>query len=274
MIFDLHTHTTSSNDGHNTPEEMCEAAIAAGIEVLAFTEHWDAFEKYNAGMLDDDGGYVPFREDDLRRHFFAAREKYAGKIKLLYGIELGEPNVKKNDAYELLLRQNFDMVLGSVHNIDGDTDIIPLDYTRTPVSEMMGQYLARVYETTKLGLADTVSHLDYPLRYIPMAEGEKRTMMPYKEQAHEILREAAAKGIALEINGAGLVKATKCVGPERWIIEDYLSLGGEYITYGSDAHFTHRLLNGYAQSMALAMEAGVKYGVYFEGRRPHPFKLA
>lgn len=46
MIIDLHTHSTAS-DGTDSPAELVAAAVAAGVEVLAITDHdttagWDA----------------------------------------------------------------------------------------------------------------------------------------------------------------------------------------------------------------------------------------
>ena len=45
MRIDLHTHTTAS-DGTDTPAELVRAAAAAGLDVLAITDHdttagWD-----------------------------------------------------------------------------------------------------------------------------------------------------------------------------------------------------------------------------------------
>jgi predicted metal-dependent phosphoesterase TrpH len=45
-VIDLHSHTTES-DGTSTPAELVQAAIAAGLEALAVTDH-DTFNGYNA----------------------------------------------------------------------------------------------------------------------------------------------------------------------------------------------------------------------------------
>lgn len=38
---DYHVHSTISPDAKGTMEEMCNAAIAAGIEEIAFTDHYE-----------------------------------------------------------------------------------------------------------------------------------------------------------------------------------------------------------------------------------------
>ncbi|MBV9592350.1 MAG: PHP domain-containing protein [Actinobacteria bacterium] len=48
MVIDLHTHSTAS-DGTDTPEQLVQAAAAAGVDVLAITDHdttagWDPAE--------------------------------------------------------------------------------------------------------------------------------------------------------------------------------------------------------------------------------------
>ena len=40
-MFDYHMHTTVSYDGHNTPEEMAQAAVTAGLREICFTDHLD-----------------------------------------------------------------------------------------------------------------------------------------------------------------------------------------------------------------------------------------
>ena len=42
MIQDLHSHTYYSFCGADTPEEVVEAAIVGGIEVLGITDHTTA----------------------------------------------------------------------------------------------------------------------------------------------------------------------------------------------------------------------------------------
>ena len=40
---DYHVHSTISPDAKGTMEEMCNAAIAAGIEEIAFTDHYEFY---------------------------------------------------------------------------------------------------------------------------------------------------------------------------------------------------------------------------------------
>lgn len=52
-MIDCHTHTCNSPDAENTVSELCEQAIALGLDVLAITEHCEVnrFIALNTTML-------------------------------------------------------------------------------------------------------------------------------------------------------------------------------------------------------------------------------
>ena len=51
MRIDLHTHSTAS-DGTDTPAELVAGAAAAGLDVVALTDHWHRSEAPStAGLL-------------------------------------------------------------------------------------------------------------------------------------------------------------------------------------------------------------------------------
>ena len=41
MKADVHMHSAFSNDSETRPEDMVEAAIAKGLEIICFTDHYD-----------------------------------------------------------------------------------------------------------------------------------------------------------------------------------------------------------------------------------------
>ena len=40
-LADYHTHSTCSDDGHNTMTEMAAAALSAGLHEICLTDHLD-----------------------------------------------------------------------------------------------------------------------------------------------------------------------------------------------------------------------------------------
>ena len=101
---DLHTHTTAS-DGHNTIEEMAEAAKKMGYEYLAITDHSKS-QAVARGLT----------EDRLLEHIKAIR-KASGKIKgitLLAGSEVDILADGRLD-YEDAILAELDIVIASPH---------------------------------------------------------------------------------------------------------------------------------------------------------------
>jgi histidinol phosphatase-like PHP family hydrolase len=98
MIQDLHSHTYYSFCGKDKPEEIIEAAIAGGIELFGISDHAHGvghgkIEVYHAasdGVAFSDYGRMLTRYYD---HICLLKHKYAGKIKILSGIEI---NTQKN----------------------------------------------------------------------------------------------------------------------------------------------------------------------------------
>lgn len=93
MIQDLHSHTYYSFCGADTPEQVVEAAISGGIELLGITDHnygvgyarTDVFTSGTSEIIDD-------YQRTLKRyydHMNLIKQKYKDKIKILCGIEIG-----------------------------------------------------------------------------------------------------------------------------------------------------------------------------------------
>jgi len=223
-----------------------------------------------------EGGRAFFGEETYRTEFFSAKEKYGKKLKLLYGIELGQPSQNPEGSRDLLSRQNFDTVNGSVHNSSDDADLIDLLSDCRNLSEVGGiirEYLGVCRALVDFGGINVLCHFDYPLRYIPDFDGFERTLFPYRDEIADILRTAIDKGMALELNTAGLKKLTRAVNPEPWIIKLFKDLGGACVAIGSDAHHALDIGFGIDQAAELAKSCGITLGAYFEDGSPRAFKL-
>lgn len=74
MIMDLHNHTTYSYDGSNTPEEIIENAIAHNLDIVGICDHQFSVRE---------------RLTEYIRHIRLCRDKYAGRIRVMCGLEIG-----------------------------------------------------------------------------------------------------------------------------------------------------------------------------------------
>lgn len=109
MIQDLHSHTYYSFCGQDKPEEIVEAAIAGGIELFGITDH-------NYGIGDDGRNLVRYYD-----HINLIKEKYAGQIKILRGIEICTLNQGRLPLPEEADISFFDYCL--LENLDSDISI-------------------------------------------------------------------------------------------------------------------------------------------------------
>lgn len=86
-LADYHTHSRISPDAGKSMAEMAEAAIAAGLDELCFTDHMEPVEW---------GVTTPRESFDwaaLSAEFEAARQAAGDRIVLRLGIELGKRGV-------------------------------------------------------------------------------------------------------------------------------------------------------------------------------------
>lgn len=92
MIQDLHSHTYYSFCGADNPEEVVQAAIDGGIELLGITDHNHGIITATTNMFFNAPAELPnAAERTLKRYFDhidLIKQKYADKIRILRGIEL------------------------------------------------------------------------------------------------------------------------------------------------------------------------------------------
>lgn len=230
---DYHTHSFFSYDGHNAVDDMCNAAIDAGVSEISITDHYDIdgmIEKY----------YAPYDENAAYSAVQNAKEKYSGKLKVLYGIELGQPHAYPNEAEAFLKRRNFDFVIGSVHNLVNVPDFYYLNFETMP-DELIGwlfeRYIVDLNRLLDFGHFDTVAHLTYPVRYIKRG-GKTIDLTKYSDDFMKIFERIVKSDICLEVNTSGVRQGLGCSVPDYDILQLYYEAGGRNLTIGSDAHFS------------------------------------
>lgn len=84
MYFaDYHTHSTCSDDGHNTMTEMAAAALSAGLNEICLTDHLDVVTWLGEQVCEHSWRVVA-------EQFAAARTALGSRIKIQLGVELGQ----------------------------------------------------------------------------------------------------------------------------------------------------------------------------------------
>ena len=247
-LVDLHIHTTLSCDGHCTINEVCRKAIEIGLETICFTEHLD--------LDPNDPGYGFLDYEAYSARADQARERYASHLTILKGIEADYQSRFEGQLRDWLSDKQLDLVLGSVHYVDGVTLSEELVRSRD-LDELYGAYLEEVRLSAESGLFDVIGHLDYVKKYTGDAsylESSDRLGAALEATLQSIIN----NGAALEVSTKGLVAKSRDYRPSLDIVRLYRDLGGRKITIGSDAHDTRVLGTGVAALSQLTQKMGLE----------------
>lgn len=266
LISDMHTHSACSFDAKNTVDEMCRAAIERGLYALAVTDHCEApFIRFGANC--EFGCF-----DELIPKSYAeaceAREKYSGKLRVIRGLELGEPLHDPQQTERALSYADFDFILASVHALKNMQDFYYMNYSGVDIDLLLCNYFDELAETAAFEHFDSLSHLTYPLRYIVERTGEKPDLSRYSDRIDTIFKILIQNKKALEINVSGLFKSLRTTLPDLELVRRFKELGGEYVTIGTDAHSADMVGVGIEQGIAVAKNAGFDHYAIYENRKP------
>ena len=254
---DYHMHSTFSEDGASSPEEMCRQAIQLGIPEIGLSEHWDVgpYEK-NPRFFQFEPWYV-----ELER----LRDLFAGQLTIRLGIEVAEPHLYPQETAEVLKRIPFDYVLGSVHFVGPHFMFDEVYFRSQTADEVYRAYFAEVEKMIQTADLDILAHFDIPVRTAKPVFGYDPTR--YEEQIRRILRMVIDRNLALDVNTAGLRKAAQNLMPDPLILQWYAGMGGERLTLGSDAHASSQVGLHLQTALDKIRAAGISQLTQFEHRQ-------
>ena len=270
IIADCHLHSSFSGDSHTPMEEMVLQGIAQGLETMCFTEHQDFDYPDREGL---DGNIFLLDTDPSLYDLARLKEKYAGKIRLLFGVELGlQPEaLRKNAVYAK--SYEFDFIIGSSHICHGKDVYYPNFFQGRSKEEALREYFQSTLENIrKFSNFDVYGHLDYAVRYAPEKD-EGYSYSAYHDILDEILEALLDKGKGIELNTGGIKKGMRDFHPCIGVLKRYRELGGEVVTIGSDAHDREHVGDSFGRAAEVLRECGFRYYCVFEKRSPEFHKL-
>ena len=264
---DGHVHSQFSYDT-NTGDMVatCARAVELGLPVVAFTEHSDltpftfyAHEREHLyeplrSLVPEGGGVVRVPALDVEGYLASierCRDQFP-QLRILTGVELGEPHRFPTECADLVKAGGFERVLGSLHSLEargGFAEVSALVHEDDPLG-VVRAYLAELAELAgSTADFDVLAHVDFPVRYLP--ERAKPFSFEAVEAEYRVVLEAlAGSGRALEVN-------TRLPLPSM-IVRWWHESGGRAVTFGSDAHAPWRLANGFREAMAMVEAAGFR----------------
>ena len=113
IVTDLHLHSSHSGDCKEPMEAVAESAIELGLKEICFTEHYDM------DYPQEEDCDFTLDTDEYLKHFKSCKKSFEGRIKLLFGVELGlQPHLAES-LRDYSASYPFDFIIGSSHLANG-----------------------------------------------------------------------------------------------------------------------------------------------------------
>jgi histidinol-phosphatase (PHP family) len=264
-MIDAHNHTFFSEDCKASLKEMIESAISKGIRHYTITDHLD---------LDYQDKRFKFDLDHQTRKaaINEIKELYKNDINIYYGLECGvQPHIIK-DAEEIILKEQFDFVIASMHTThkkdlytqDFYQGLTPLEAYKAYINEF-AQCLELMDQYSVVGHLDIVKRYELSLNEVSLED--------VKTEIIEFLKVVIRKGKGIEINTSGYNDIFQHAFPHPTILRWYKELGGSIITLGSDAHFPDKIAQHYEKALKVIEEYGFENIMVFKKMIPYEIPL-
>lgn len=284
MLTDYHTHLQP--DGVEPRERQAEGweadgghlsatwigryvarARARAVGEIAITEHVYRFAEAHEWLENPFWREESTEDADAYCAAIVAAREEAG-LPVLLGIEMDWLPDRTAEIAAFLAGRPFDVVLGSVHFIDGraiddptadDRDWLPLD-------ELWTRYLEQLTAAAGSGLYDVMSHPDLPKVF------GRRIPAHLDRLLDDAVAAIADAGVAVECSSAGLRKPVAELYPEPGLLARFRRAGVP-ATLSSDAHAPGDVGRDFATAVAALRGAGYETITRFSGREPSQVTL-
>jgi histidinol-phosphatase (PHP family) len=263
-VIDLHVHSWRCRHAVGTIDEYVDAAAAAGVKVLAFTEHLPLAPVLMTAL--DNAECYAMPPDEIGE--YVAEVAAAGVrgaeqgVEVLLGIEADLVEGALEHARGMVACYPFDVVLGSVHTIGGwafdDPDRTD-GYASWRLEDLWHRYFDDVISAARAGIADVMAHADLIKKFCQVPDV---SLHGFYSQAALAFAEA---GVAVEINTAGLRKPCAEIYPAVPFLAE-LRKAGVGVTVGSDAHAPGEVGFGAREAHAALERAGYRSVLVFRKR--------
>ena len=247
----LHTHTVY-DDGKNTPLEMAEAAISAGLTSLGFSGHsvlpyendWsmteDASRAYNADIE-------------------ALRKAMQGRLTIFRGLEWDHTSAPP---------EGYDYVIGSVHHIPEVAPYFTVDWERVHTEEaiaghfrgdpnaLASAYFAQYKKVAEAPAVDIVGHFDLLTKYDepdPLFDPDAPVYRDASFAAMDVLLKA---GKIFEVNTGAISRGYRTAPYPSISLLRELRARNARICVTSDAHSADAVACAFKETEALLRSLG------------------
>ena len=257
-----HTHTTYC-DGKNTAREMVEAAIEKGFVSLGFSGHSPMKDKNDWTMsVEDTKKYIA--------EINSLKEEYKDKIDILCGVEL-------DNDYDGINPDDFDYVIGSVHQLKKNGVAYDVDYTaeylKKAVDEFFGgsfnemsrAYFGSLADFVTNTKVDVVGHIDLITKFNLDTPLFDEADAEYRSYAFDCVDRilSAKPDILFEVNTGAMFRVGKKEPyPAGFILRHIYEKGGK-VTLTSDSHSVDSINFAFDKAVRFIEKCGFEEIYYF-----------
>jgi histidinol-phosphatase (PHP family) len=261
---DYHMHTPLCRHATGEPTELAAQAIRLGLKEIGFSDHSpmprDDFDNWRMNAADLDP-YVAAVEQARRDH---------PNLVIKLALEVDYIPGQEDWIRDLAARHPWDYFIGSVHYISDSWAIdnpaeIAQWKTREAI-EVWTAYFERLTLAAESGLFDIIGHADLCKKFSFIPRQDCTSLFA------RFLQAAKRRGVAVELNTAGLRKECREIYPSPRIVHMAAQLGVP-ITFGSDAHAPNEVGMNFAEAVQLARSAGYTHYCLFTKRQREEIRL-
>jgi histidinol-phosphatase (PHP family) len=261
---DYHMHTPLCRHATGEPTELAAQAVQLGLKEIGFSDH--------NPMSRDDFDAWRMRESDLEdyvQRVERARRDYPG-LTIKLALEVDYLPGYEDWIRDLAARYPWDYFIGSVHYISeswaiDDPAALAEWKNRKPI-EVWTAYFERLTLAAESGLFEIIGHADLCKKFCFIPKEDCTPLFK------TFLEAASRRGVAIELNTAGLRKECQEIYPSPRIVHLAAQLGVP-ITFGSDAHAPKEVGLNLADAVQLAQSAGYRHSSRFTRRQRQDVSL-
>ncbi|MBO7323547.1 MAG: histidinol-phosphatase HisJ family protein [Bacteroidales bacterium] len=269
-LVDNHTHSCFSTDSKMELDDAVRVAQEAGLRGIVFTDHIDLGIPAGGPQFNFD---IPSQQEAIDAQIEKNRE-ISPEFHILKGVEIGVDLDSMPLIGNILKNHRFDTVIASQHLIEGFDPYYGGYYDSYTYKEAYGRYLEVFYKgITTMKDFDILGHYDYIVRYASYPQ-VSITYSDFGDILDTIFRYLIENGKVFEINTKTyqLYKGRTPV-LDIELLKRFKELGGEAISFGSDAHNISRIAEKFDWCREIALSAGLKYEAFFKERKPQYISL-
>ncbi|HET6381756.1 MAG TPA: histidinol-phosphatase [Armatimonadota bacterium] len=258
--YNYHAHTPYG-DGHSSAADYAAEALRRGMRCIGVSEHAPLGEDIDWTMAAD-------RVDAYHTELTDLRRQYEGRLEIVRGLEF-DWWPARNECWDRIRPDEWDYLIGSVHFVttSGGTWIVD-DSPRLfekGVREAFGgdiraacdAFFACERDLIASGRADILAHFDLCKKFNKNGRFFDSSASWYREMALTVPAAAAAAGIIVEVNTAGLDKPVSEYYPAPWLVEACVARGVR-LTLSSDAHAASQIQRHFDRVLPELARLGVR----------------